>query len=57
MARRVRDDFFSRSLLDPDKIKGLGTLMKEAVALKFISAALSEEQLAALIQLQPPLTH
>ena len=57
MARRVRDDFFSRSLLDPDKIKGLGTLMKEAVALKFISAPLSEEQLAALIQLQPPLTH
>jgi NitT/TauT family transport system substrate-binding protein len=57
MARRVRDDFFSRSLLDPDKIKGLGILMKEAVALKFISAPLGEEQLAVLIQLQPPLTH
>lgn len=57
MARRVRDDFFPRSLLDPDKIKGLGILMKEAVALKFISAPLSEEQLAVLIQLQPPLTH
>jgi NitT/TauT family transport system substrate-binding protein len=57
MARRVRDDFFPRSLLDPDKIKGLGILMKEAVALKFVSAPLSEEQLAVLIQLQPPLTH
>jgi NitT/TauT family transport system substrate-binding protein len=57
MARRVRDDFFSRSLLDPDKIKGLGILMKEAVALKFISAPLGEEKLAVLIQLQPPLTH
>jgi NitT/TauT family transport system substrate-binding protein len=57
MARRVRDDFFPRSLLDPDKIKGLGILMKEAVALKFISAPLTEEQLAVLIQLQPPLTH
>jgi NitT/TauT family transport system substrate-binding protein len=57
MARRVRDDFFPRSLLDPDKIKGLATLMKEAVALKFISAPLTAEQLALLIQLQPPLTH
>jgi len=57
MARRVRDDFFPKSLLDPDKIKGLNTLMKEAVSLKFISAPLSEAQLATLIQLQPPLTH
>ena len=57
MARRVRDDFFPKSLLDPDRIKGLDMLMKEAVALKFISAPLSKEQLSALIQLQPPLTH
>ena len=57
MARRVRDDFFPKSLLDPDRIKGLDMLMKDAVTLKFISAPLSKEQLSALIQLQPPLTH
>ena len=37
MARRVRDDFFPKSLVNPDEIKGLDTLMNEAVALKFIS--------------------
>jgi NitT/TauT family transport system substrate-binding protein len=57
MARRVRDDFFPRSLLDPDKINGIKTLMNEAVALKFISEPLNAQQLAVLIQLQPPLTH
>ena len=49
--------FLPKSLLDPDEIKGLDTLMKEAVELKFISAPLSKEQLAELIQLQPPMTH
>jgi NitT/TauT family transport system substrate-binding protein len=57
MARRVRDDFFPRSLVNPDEIKGLDSLMKEAVALKFIPAPLTKEQLAVLIQLQPPITH
>jgi hypothetical protein len=32
-------------------------LMKEAVALRFISAPLSQQQLSVLIPLQPPLTH
>jgi NitT/TauT family transport system substrate-binding protein len=57
MARRVRDDFFPKSLLEPDQIKGLDSLMHEAVELKFITEPLSKEQLAQLIQLQPPMTH
>jgi NitT/TauT family transport system substrate-binding protein len=57
MARRVRDDFFPKSLVNPDEIKGLDSLMKDAVALKFIAAPLTKEQLAVLIQLQPPMTH
>jgi NitT/TauT family transport system substrate-binding protein len=57
MARRVRDDFFPRSLVNPDEIKGLDSLMKDAVDLKFIPAPLTKEQLAVLIQLQPPMTH
>jgi hypothetical protein len=31
--------------------------MKDAVDLKFIPAPLTKEQLAVLIQLQPPMTH
>ena len=53
MARRVRDEFFPRALVEPDEIKGLDSLMVDAVALKFISAPLSKEQVADLVQLQP----
>lgn len=50
MAKRVRDDFFPRAIIDPDAIKGLDTLLPEAVSLKFISEPLTEKQLAELIQ-------
>ena len=52
MAKRVRDEFFPRALVEPDEIKGLDSLMVDAVALKFISAPLSKEQVAELVQLQ-----
>jgi NitT/TauT family transport system substrate-binding protein len=51
MARRVRDEFFPKSLLDPDGIKGLDELVKEAVTLKFINAPLTQKQLDELIQI------
>src|SRR5262249_23859165 len=51
LARRVRDEFFPKSLIWPDEIKGLGSLMEEAVALKFVSAPLSKEQTADLVQI------
>jgi NitT/TauT family transport system substrate-binding protein len=54
MARRVREEFFPRALVEPDAIKGLDSLMVDAVALKFISAPLSKEQVADLVQLQVP---
>ncbi len=50
MARRVRDQFFPRSIVEPDAIKGLDTLMPEAVTLKFIDKELSKEQTAELFQ-------
>lgn len=53
MAKRVRDDFFPKTLVDPDKITGLETLMAEAVNLKFIPSPLSKEQLAEFIQIPP----
>jgi NitT/TauT family transport system substrate-binding protein len=52
LARRVRDEFFPKSLIWPDEIKGLDSLMAEAVALKFIPAPLTQEQLGELIQIQ-----
>jgi len=51
MAKRVRDDFFPQSLLDPDEIHGLDALMAEAVTLKFIPAPLTAAQVAELVQI------
>jgi NitT/TauT family transport system substrate-binding protein len=52
LAKRVRDEFFPKSLIWPDEIKGLDALMAEAISLKFIPAPLTKEQLAELIQIQ-----
>ena len=43
MAKRVRDEFFPKSLIWPDEIKGLDALMTEAVTLKFIPAPLTKD--------------
>jgi NitT/TauT family transport system substrate-binding protein len=51
MAKRVRDEFFPKSLINPDAIHGLDTLIPEAVNLKFIPAPLTKEQTAELIQI------
>jgi NitT/TauT family transport system substrate-binding protein len=53
MAKRVRDEFFSKNLVNPDQIHGLDSLIPEAVNLKFIPAALTKEQIAELIQILP----
>ena len=53
MARRVRDEFFPKSLVNPDEVKGLDTLVKEAVNLKFISEPLTQKQLSELVQIPP----
>jgi NitT/TauT family transport system substrate-binding protein len=52
LAKRVRDDFFPKSLVWPDEIKGLDTLMPEAVSLKFIPEPLTAAQFSELIQIQ-----
>lgn len=56
VARRVRDDFFPKSLVWPDEIKGFDSLMQDAVELKFIATPLTKEQVAELIQIQKPAT-
>ena len=50
MARRVRDEFFPKAIVLPDDIKGLETLIPEAVTLKFIDKPLTKEQQAELFQ-------
>ena len=53
LAKRTRDDFFPKPSLDPDRIIGLDTIVKDAVDLKFTAAPLTKEQLDTLIQIPP----
>jgi NitT/TauT family transport system substrate-binding protein len=52
LAKKVRDDFFPKSLVWPDELKGMDSLMAEAVTLKFIPQPLTKQQLDELVQLQ-----
>ena len=52
-AKRTRDDFFPRPSIEPDRITGLDTIVKDAVALKFTATELTKEQLAELIHIPP----
>jgi NitT/TauT family transport system substrate-binding protein len=53
LAKRTRDEFFPKALVDPDKIVGLDSLSAEAVTLKFIPAPLTPAQTSELIQIVP----
>jgi NitT/TauT family transport system substrate-binding protein len=52
-ARRTRDDFFPKNSVDPDRITGLDSIVKDAVALKFTANELTKAQLDELIQISP----
>jgi len=54
VARRLRDDFFAKSLLSPDHIVGLNAIMKEALSLRYLRTSLTKAQAAELIQISPP---
>ena len=50
MAKRVRDEFFPKSLLQMAEIKGIDQLLLDAVELKYAAKPLTKEQVAELIQ-------
>jgi NitT/TauT family transport system substrate-binding protein len=49
-AKRLRDEFFAKSALDADTVKGLDQLMAEAVRFKYLPAPLTQAELAELVQ-------
>ncbi|MEO8485705.1 MAG: ABC transporter substrate-binding protein [Betaproteobacteria bacterium] len=53
MAKRTRDQFFPKAAVDPDRVVGLETIVKDAVDLKFTATQLTPEQLTTLIQIPP----
>jgi NitT/TauT family transport system substrate-binding protein len=50
MARRVRDDFYPKAMLQRDSVMGLGELINDAIAFKYIPQALTPAQIAELLQ-------
>lgn len=52
-AKRVRDEFFPKSAVNPDELKGLDVVVPDAVKLKFTATQLTKDQLAELIQIPP----
>jgi len=53
MAKRVRDGYFPKEAVNPDRIVGLDTIVNDAVALKYTASPLTKEQLSELIQIPP----
>jgi NitT/TauT family transport system substrate-binding protein len=54
-ARRLRDEFFTKDMLSPDKIVGLSVIARDAAKLKYIRASMSTKQLTELVQVPAPL--
>lgn len=50
LAKRVRDEFFPKSLLQMTDIKGLDEMLTDAVELKYAPQKLTKEQVAELVQ-------
>lgn len=53
LTRKAMADFYPKTALDPDRIEGIDSVMTDAVAMKFIPAPLSKEQLADFFQVPP----
>ncbi len=52
VARKVREEFFPRALVEPDEIHGMDSILAEAVTLKFIPAPLTKEQVTELVKIR-----
>jgi NitT/TauT family transport system substrate-binding protein len=54
-ARRLRDEFFTKDMLLPDKLANFSAVMKDAVTLRYLQARLSRGQAAELVQIPSPI--
>ena len=53
-AKRALQEFLPLAAVDPDRISGIEEVMVDAIAFKFISAPLTKDELAELIQIPEP---
>jgi NitT/TauT family transport system substrate-binding protein len=51
LMQKCRDEFFPKSAMSPDEIKGLDLVLEDVLKNKFISAPLTPQQIADMIQI------
>jgi NitT/TauT family transport system substrate-binding protein len=56
ITKRARDEFYPKNNLRVDRLSGIDQAMADAIALKFLAAPLSKEQLDQFFQYQLPPT-
>ena len=54
ITQRMRDEFFPKEMLLPDRIVGLNEVIKDAVVLDYIRKRLSRKQISELVQIVTP---
>jgi NitT/TauT family transport system substrate-binding protein len=54
MARRVRDTFYPKAMLQLDRVMGLAELIEDAIAFKYVAQPLTPAQIAELLQTPKP---
>jgi NitT/TauT family transport system substrate-binding protein len=54
LAKRVRDEFFTKDMLMPDRVIGMDIIMPAAVTLKYLAAPIPDDKLKALFQIPQP---
>jgi NitT/TauT family transport system substrate-binding protein len=54
VVQQTLKEFYPKAAIDPDRVQDIDKVMADAVALKFLDAALTKEQLAEFFQLQKP---
>jgi NitT/TauT family transport system substrate-binding protein len=50
MARRVRDDFYPKEMLQLDRVMGLPEMIEDAITFRYLASPLTAAQIAELIQ-------
>lgn len=53
LAVRIRDEFLPKAAMQPDRVLGLDAVMHDAIDFKFMTAPLTQAQLAEAIQILP----
>jgi NitT/TauT family transport system substrate-binding protein len=53
LMQKLRDEFFPKSAMSPDEIKGLDLVLEDVLKNKFIAAPLTSRQIADMIQIPP----